>query len=316
MPGDGGDAAHGGDAPLSERGPPGPRAEPPVGETASPWTGRGTGSGAGDVAGGGGIGADLGAVAGADAPPEGPLRSSTHLALVLAATGGFVDAVGYIALYHLFTAHQSGNSDALGVALSGGEWNLAWPRATAIAAYVIGIGLGTLLVEQCRRHRPEWAGGTVALTETVALGGALAIGATATYTSHLSSTDPFPYAGAAALLACAMGLQTVSLRQVGRRTVRTTFVTGLLTNMTESFMVAMHTPRGPDRRQLLRFAGFAASVWLAYLTGAVAGGGAERVWSFDALSVPIAVIAVLAVWDFRHGYIPTLPAQGMPKAAE
>lgn len=258
----------------------------------------------------------VGTLTGTTAPPEGPQRSSQRLAWVLGAKAGFVDAVGYIALYHLFTAHQSGNSDALGAALSGGQWHLAWPRVTAIAGFVIGIGLGTVLVEQCRRHRPRWAGGVVALTELLALAAALAIGIATGRAGHLAPVHPYPYAGAAAALAGAMGLQTVMLRQVGKHSVHTTFVTGLLTNMAESFVVAWHTPTGPRRRRLLRFARFTASVWVVYVLGAIAGGGAVRAWSFDALGLPMAVIAVLGVWELRSGYVPSLPARGMPKPTE
>ncbi|MGH8982178.1 MAG: YoaK family protein [Acidimicrobiales bacterium] len=257
-----------------------------------------------------------GAAGHASAPGTASQRSSERLAWVLAAKAGFVDAVGYIALYHLFTAHQSGNSDALGVALGGGTWHAAWPRATSLVAFVVGIAVGTLLVEQCRRHRPRWAGGSLAVAELLVLGGTLAIGMIAGSAGHLAQADVPAYEGAAATLAGAMGIQTVTLRQVGRLRVRTTFVTGLLTNMSESFVVALHHPRGSQRQQFLRYSGFTASVWLLYVLGAIAGAGAERAWSFEALGVPLAIVVLVGTWEFRHGFVPTLPTRGLPKPAE
>lgn len=235
---------------------------------------------------------------------------------MLAATGGFVDAVGYIALFHLFTAHESGNSAGLGVALSGGDWTTAWRRGTAIGAYVIGVGVGTALVEQCRRRRPRWSGTVLAVAEVSALAVALGIGQAVAPGGVLLPADSGPYAAVAALLSGAMALQAVMLRRVRGRMVRTTFVTGILTNMAETFVVAWHTAGSAHRRHLLRFSRLLGSVWTAYLAGAVAGAGAERAWSFDALAVPLAAVAAVGAWYARVGYEPSLPNEGLPDEVE
>ncbi|MGH9082479.1 MAG: YoaK family protein [Acidimicrobiales bacterium] len=236
--------------------------------------------------------------------------STERLARLLAATAGYVDGVGYVALLRLFTAHQSGNSAGLGVALSGGDWTTAWRRGTAIGAYVMGVALGTYLVERCRRSRPRWSGTVVAIAELAALGVALGVGQAAAVGGTITSANSGPYAAAAAALAGGMGLQSVILRRVHRRTVRTTFVTGILTNMAETFVVALSTRRS-HRRRLLRFSGLLGSIWLTYLAGAVAGGAAEREWSFAALVVPIAAIVVVAAWLRWSGYEPSLPSRGL-----
>jgi uncharacterized membrane protein YoaK (UPF0700 family) len=44
-----------------------------------------------------------------------PGRANQGLIVLLAFTGGWVDAVGYLVLLHLFTGHMSGNTIALTV---------------------------------------------------------------------------------------------------------------------------------------------------------------------------------------------------------
>jgi len=51
----------------------------------------------------------------------------TWIALSLAIIGGFVDAVGYLALFRLFTAHMRGNTVAGGADLAQQEWSEAVP---------------------------------------------------------------------------------------------------------------------------------------------------------------------------------------------
>lgn len=238
------------------------------------------------------------------------------MARLLAASAGWVDAAGYVALFRLFTAHQSGNTSGFAVAIAGGDWAMAWRRGLSIGTYLFGVGLGALLVEQCRRRWPQWSGTVVSVAELVALAAALGIGELATGARALAPADTAPYAAAVASLAGAMGLQGVNLRQVRGRTVRTTFVTGMFINMMETFVAAWHTGRGDERHALLGIAGLLGSVSLAFFAGAVAGAAAERSWGFAALGVPIAVVAAIAVWELRIGFEPSLPDQATPDLSQ
>jgi uncharacterized membrane protein YoaK (UPF0700 family) len=235
-----------------------------------------------------------------------------HLARVLGTTGGFVDAVGYVALFHLFTAHQSGNSAGLGVAIGHGEWGMAWRRVSAIGAFFVGVALGTLIVEQFRRRRPRWAGTAVATAELLALAAALGVGTSAAPHGTLSPADTASYAAAATSLAAGMGMQNVLLRRIGSDATPSTYVTGILTATAELFVVALHLKAGEGRGPTLRRAGFLGSIWFLYLVGAIAGGAAETAWGFAALSVPLAVVAAVAVWQARAGVVPSLPPTSVP----
>ncbi|HLH47194.1 MAG TPA: YoaK family protein [Acidimicrobiales bacterium] len=242
-----------------------------------------------------------------DAADGGPAE---WVARFLAVIGGFVDALGYVALFRLFTAHQSGNSVGLGVALGAGDWTEAWRRGVAIGAYVAGTALGTVVVELGHRRWPRLTGLAVLGAELVALGAALAVGEVAARSGVIAPADTASYATVAALLAGAMGLQTVVLRRVGRQTIRTTFVTGVLTNLAETFVVACFRRRRQDGAGRFSYSGLLGSIWLLYLGGAVAGGVAERSWSFAALGLPMAGLTIVAAWAARTGYRPTLPDAG------
>lgn len=235
-------------------------------------------------------------------PPSVDDHPTAKLALVLSATAGYVDAVGYIALAHLFTAHQSGNTAGLGVALSGGDWTEAWHRFTAIGAFVVGVAAGTMIVELERRGRFRFAALVLAATEIAALGGAFATG------QIVGPGSVAPYAAVGAAMAGAMGVQTVALRRVGRRSIRTTFVTGVLTVFAETAVAACFSNLREYRSTNVAASRLQAAVWAVYLAGGVTGGLADRSWSFAALAVPIAVVAAVAVRDFRYPYTPQMPS--------
>ncbi|HLW45473.1 MAG TPA: YoaK family protein [Acidimicrobiales bacterium] len=235
-----------------------------------------------------------------------------QLARVLAASGGFVDAVGYVALFRLFTAHQSGNSDGLGVAIAIGKWATAWQRFSPIGAFVVGVLLGTIIVEQIRRVRPRWSGPAVAVAELFGLAVALGVGTTAAVGGKIAPADTSSYAAAATALGAAMGFQNVLLRRVGSDRTPTTFVTGILTAAAELLVVGLHQRGTEERRATLRRSGFLGSLWLVYLLGAIAGGGAETAWGFAALAAPMAVVAGVVVWQVRAGYEPSLAPTSPP----
>ncbi len=242
-----------------------------------------------------------------------------RLAILLGGVGGYVDAVGYLALFGLFTAHQSGNSVGLGVAIGQGQWGEALRRVTPVGGYVAAVGVGALIVELSgdRRGRRPSSGWVLLLVEAVLLGAALAVGDVAAVGGRVPTGQAVNYYWTAALLAAAMGMQTVVLGRVGGRTVRTTFVTGVLTTMAEAVVAAgvdrlrrMRSPADaapPGRTEARRLAGLLARLWMVYLAGGVLGAVAERAWSLPSLGVPMAVIVAVAAVDQRWPLRPSLP---------
>jgi uncharacterized membrane protein YoaK (UPF0700 family) len=73
------------------------------------------------------------------------------LALLLAAIAGFTDVVGYLTLHQVFTAHMTGNTSKLGIAIGTANVWAALPLAAAVALFAVGVGVGTLACDLGRR---------------------------------------------------------------------------------------------------------------------------------------------------------------------
>lgn len=230
------------------------------------------------------------------------------LAVMLAWIGGFVDGVGYLLLAHVFVAHQSGNTVASMVGISRGDWSLAVRRGLPIALFVVGVALGAAALEYAGHRHISALTSLTLCTEALLLVACVIDGDVVFGNGPASQTRFADYIGLIVLLVLAMGLQTATLRKIGRRTVRTTYITGMLTHLAEDavdFVV--------ERRQLRRDPTLAESVqrkrtrlcvltgiWCAYAIGGVLGGLAETNWASNALAVPVGILSVLVVVDQRR----------------
>ena len=65
------------------------------------------------------------------------LGSRSAVSVTLAVTTGYVDAVGFVRLFGVFPANQSGNLVFLGMAIGGHGPAPAWRAATAIVAFAV-----------------------------------------------------------------------------------------------------------------------------------------------------------------------------------
>jgi uncharacterized membrane protein YoaK (UPF0700 family) len=190
-----------------------------------------------------------------------------QLALALAAVAGFVDVVGYLTLNHLFSAHMTGNTSKLGVALGHGSLGDALPMALALVLFAVGIAVGTVLVDA---RRPA-----AALTlQAVLIAAFMAI----------VGSGRHPYYVLEACSTAALGLQTAALTHIGGTTIRTSYVSGVLTNLTQGLV---RRARGERADRPL---GLLAAILFAYGAGATAGSLTLhdlRIWC---LAIPIGIL--------------------------
>lgn len=229
------------------------------------------------------------------------------LAVVLAWVGGFVDAVGYLLLAHVFVAHQSGNTVASMVGVSRGDWSLALRRGLPIGLFVVGVGLGAAVLEYAGRRRVSALTSWTLGAEALLLLGCLLDARLTFGHGPASGTRIGDYIGLIVLLVIAMGLQTATLRKIGRRTVRTTYVTGMLTHLAEDLVdfiierreVHGDAARAESVRRKRRSLSIITRIWCAYAIGGVLGGVAETAWASVALAVPVAVLLLLVGIDQR-----------------
>jgi uncharacterized membrane protein YoaK (UPF0700 family) len=247
-------------------------------------------------------------------------REKAWLAVLLAAVAGSVDAVGFLTLAHLFTAHMSGNTVGMGAYLGQRQWGEAFRRGFPIPLFVLGVVCGAGVTETAVRRgarsplTPAFCLEALLLIAFVFFGGGLARGGGA------AAGGPEFYT-LAALLAFAMGLQSATLRRVGHRTIRTTYVTGMLTNFGEQFVACLFwlgagrrgrkspgvlksfrsSSRQESSSRMLLYGG----VWVGYVCGAALAGFAESRWAARSLLLPLGgLLFVIALDLIRPIFVP------------
>ncbi len=151
-------------------------------------------------------------------------RRDLVLAACLAATAGFVNSAGFL-LIGSFTSHVTGNVGRLASDLAAGELNAAAAAATMVASFFGGAFVSSVAVEsqfyRSRRHACA-----VALGLEAALLLLFMVLARLTQPSHPRLQD------AEALLLCAaMGIQNGLVTRTSRSVVRSTHLTGAITDL-------------------------------------------------------------------------------------
>jgi uncharacterized membrane protein YoaK (UPF0700 family) len=231
------------------------------------------------------------------------------VALALTMVGGFVDAVGYIALFQIFTANMSGNSVHVGMYLGQQQWMELVRPLSAIISYVVGMAATRIAVGVAGRSGVRRIASFTLATEALLL----AIFAHATPAMHLGQIvdqHSAAYFSLVALLAFAMGVQTATLTHIGPLTVYTTFVTGTLTKLTESFTRILFWIYDHVRelgasgivsrafgQQDVQEGAMLASTWACYVSGAAIGTALKLRWELRALYVPVVVLIAFVVID-------------------
>ena len=222
--------------------------------------------------------------------------SKRAVALLLTFTAGFVDAVGYVSLFHSLTAAMTGNTVRLAEGLVRVHGADALKAGVLVAAFLAGSVLGRTVIEIGYRRRLRRIASITFLMEA-----GLIAGVVLAYPEHGAYTLPFVI-----MLAGAMGLQTATLTRVGALTVHTTFVTGMLNKFAQLFshslFFACDAALGKScdrakRRETHRNAIFIFTIWVLYLTGAVAGVAFRSIVGIQSLWGPVGALGIAIVVD-------------------
>jgi uncharacterized membrane protein YoaK (UPF0700 family) len=250
-------------------------------------------------------------------------RERIGFALALAWVAGGVDAIGYLTLARLCTAHMSGNSARLGVLLGRGDLGLALPLAIAVALFVAGVAIGTALAEVAARRRVASLAAVVLGLQVALLGGFLAYAKLALSGDHVARRAGADFYIPAALAILSMGVQLTVLQHVAGGTVRTTFVSGVLTGFAQEVVNWLFWVRDGDQRderhsylaRVLALGGRARAraravllggVWCAYAAGAIVGSLTNTHWGAWALALPIGLLVAGIVADLQRPiHVPT-----------
>lgn len=227
---------------------------------------------------------------------EGPSRSfrqNVALAVPLAWVAGAVNAAGFFRL-GTHTSHLTGQAAALGEAVAGG----AWAAASSAAGLLVAFVFGALVSEALLHLRSGAARGryTPALLLEAAVLGAIALSAASA--SLLTQA-----------LCFAMGLQNAMVTRISSAVVRTTHLTGVLTDLgMELFHLVRRavtpggvtSPRAAEAARVQR-AGLHLALVVSFVVGALSGSLLVLRWDDLGFATPAAVLLVLVAADWRRG---------------
>ena len=255
-----------------------------------------------------------------DADTRGLARAG--IAVVLTFVAGYVDALGWLTLDHVFTAQMSGNTVQLAIRLATGDGN-PWLQADSMAAFFSGLVLSGTIIEIGMRQRVRRILVAALIVEFVLL----VVFAVAGSLRPPGGGGREVYLLIAAV-AFAMGTQNTSLRMAGILSVFTTHLTGALSSLSEELIVCCFALLQPNRHRR-RDGGFAsdtlrakhpkafrnavrsAALLVGFFAGALAGAALFRpVGLAAAMIVPLLLLAGAGIYDWLA------PLTVFPSAAE
>ena len=208
-----------------------------------------------------------------------------RLAWPFAGIAGAFNAAGFCA-FGTFSSNMTGNVSGLADHLGLRELTLALPMLALIAAFMAGAMSATLLISAGRRHRLRGVYAYSVLTEALLLVGLGLAGVSL----------PARWHGAVLVtgLSFLLGLQNATITQITDARVRTTHVTGMVTDL--GIGLARRLSRGddasgPDREKMRLYAVTVA----AFLAGGVTGVLAWSVLGTAFLFIAAGLLALIAL---------------------
>ena len=147
------------------------------------------------------------------------------LGLLLAFIAGAVNAGGFLVV-HMYTSHMTGFVSMLADNLVLGNMALVLGATGALLAFVCGAAFTAVVVNWARQHRLRSGFALPLLFEAVLLLLFGLVGATT-----LNQSTPFAVPLTVLLLAFLMGLQNALVSKVSSAQIRTTHMTGVITDL-------------------------------------------------------------------------------------
>ncbi|MBB5418777.1 YoaK family protein [Paraburkholderia atlantica] len=222
-----------------------------------------------------------------------PLRGENA---VLAFVAGYVDTLGFVALFGLFTAHVTGNFILIGSGLAGAGSGLLI-KWLAFPAFVAGIVGARLLDDRLRQRAHGVRVGALYFLQIVLLAAFMGAGL---FAVPIVNADA-PLTIACGLLgASSMGVQNAHGRLTARSVVANTVMTGNVTQAVIDVFDLFALGTSEVERAIAR--GRLATTLppvLAFAAGAGAGAAGWLAASFWALLLPLALLALVATLACR-----------------
>jgi uncharacterized membrane protein YoaK (UPF0700 family) len=188
----------------------------------------------------------------------------------LVAVAGVINAVGFLGLHHQALSHLSGTATSVGIELAHADWRLAGHATLVLVFFFLGCVLSGLIIRQSTLRAGRRYG--VALVVEGAL-----LFAAAYFFRHGSLAGAY-----LATMAC--GLQNAMATTYSGAVIRTTHITGIVTDLGIAMGLAARRERVDWRR--MRLYGI---LLVGFFAGGVLGGLGFGRWSHDVLLIPAAI---------------------------
>jgi uncharacterized membrane protein YoaK (UPF0700 family) len=156
--------------------------------------------------------------------PDRSQRANRHLGVTLAFVAGALNAGGFLAVRQ-YTSHMTGIVSAAADSLALGEGDLVLDACGAIISFLLGAACTAILVNHGRRRRLASEYALPLLLEAVLL---LVFGVLGARLSNVSGL----FVPATVMLLCfTMGLQNALVTKLSHAEIRTTHMTGIVTDI-------------------------------------------------------------------------------------
>ena len=236
--------------------------------------------------------------------PQSAAMEDAHLVVstLFGAIAGYVDTVGFLALFGMFTAHITGDLVASLAELPQGS---VTTRVLMLPIFMISVAVTTVFARATRRYSDAPLFPLLALM-TVAL---LVFGATGiVLRPFMTSHSNWAVSIVGAIGVGAMAIQNMIMRDALNSWTPTTIMTGNLTQVTIQLVELAFAAREGDpqrrarihERAVTRLVKFGLPL-VGFVTGAVSGAMLTRLYGFWSIALPAAVVGALTVWHWRHG---------------
>lgn len=232
-------------------------------------------------------------------------RANRHLGRLLAFVAGAANAGGFLAVQQ-YTSHMTGIVSEMADNIALGHFVLALAGMTALLVFVLGAGLSAYLVNWARSAGLHGVYALPLLVEALLLSIFAVLGAS------IDARVAFSVPVTVLLLCFMMGLQNAIITKISRAEIRTTHVTGLVTDIGIGFGRLLHAWQLPSAhpddelaavRRRLRLH---MSLVTLFFVGGVLGALGYKHVGFLA-SLPLAgvllLVSVLPVLDDVRGYV-------------
>jgi uncharacterized membrane protein YoaK (UPF0700 family) len=217
-------------------------------------------------------------------------KADRQLAHFLAFIAGAANAGGYVAVKQ-YTSHMSGVVSAMADATAVRDVALVAAGMSALLAFLAGAACTAILVNWGRRRDLHSEYALPMMVEAVLL---VCFGLMG---EHLARHEWFVVPATVALLCFTMGLQNAIITKISRAEIRTTHLTGMVTDIGIELGKAMYWNRTSEDREMVVKADL-GKLWLLvslvglFFVGGVIGAVGFRHVGFAA-TLPLAVVLVM-----------------------